>query len=88
MTKRIVEILTAGCPCCYEAVTLVQRMICPSCDLHVLDLRTDSVARAKAKQYGVQRVPAVVVNGQLADCCRVGAVNPDRLRALGVGTPA
>lgn len=88
MKKRIIELFVAGCPCCDEAVTLVQSLTCPSCDLRVLDLRTDSVAQAKATQYGVTRVPAVVVNGELADCCRLGAVDADRLRALGVGTAA
>lgn len=88
MKKRIIEIFTAGCPCCDEAVTLVQDMICPSCDLQVLDLRTEPAAQAKAKQYGLKRVPSVVVNGFLADCCQLGAVDPNRLRALGVGTGA
>jgi glutaredoxin len=88
MNKRIVEIFTAGCPCCDDAVKLVQGLICSSCDLQVLDLRADPAAQAKAKQYGVKRVPAVVVNAQLADCCQMGAVDANRLRALGVGTAA
>lgn len=87
MTNRIVEIFTAGCPYCDEALTLVQGMICPSCELHVLDLRTDPAAQAKAKQYSVKRIPAIVVNGLLADCCQLGAIDANRLRALGVGTP-
>lgn len=88
MKKRIVEIFTAGCPCCDDAVKTVQALICPSCDVQVLNLRTDPAAQAKAKQYGVKRVPAVVVNGRLADCCQQGTVDAGRLRALGVGTAA
>ena len=85
--KRTIEVFTAGCPCCEDAVKLVQSIACPSCEVKILDMRTDKGAQAKAKQYGVKRVPAVAVNGKLADCCHVGEVSADKLRALGVGTP-
>jgi hypothetical protein len=52
----------------------------------VLDMRT-AAAQAKARAYGVQRVPAVAVNGALAGCCEGGA-DAQTLRGLGVGTPA
>lgn len=58
---------------------------CESCDVQVLNMRSQA-AQAKAKQYGVRRVPAVVVNGRLADCCQ-GAVSTETLRELGVGMP-
>ncbi len=86
MKKRTVEVFTAGCPPCDEAVKVVQSVVCPSCDLQILDLRTDKAAQAKAKQYGIHRVPAVVVNGKVADCCQQGAVDVSTLRSLGVGT--
>lgn len=86
MTKRTVEVFTAGCPCCDETVKLVQSITCPSCDLQVLDMRSDKAAQEKAKKYGVNRVPAVAVNGKLADCCQQGPVDLDALRSLGVGT--
>lgn len=84
MAKRTVEVFTAGCPVCDEAVEAVRGLVCESCDLQVHDMRTQP-AQAKARQYGVNRVPAVVVNGQLADCCRQGAVDPTTLQGLGVG---
>ena len=87
MTRRKVEIFTAGCPLCDDAVQLVQDLACSSCRVEVLDMKDDS-AQQKAEQYGVTRVPSVVVNGTLADCCQTGAVNADSLRALGVGSPA
>jgi hypothetical protein len=37
----------------------------------------DKKTAAKAKRYGIQSVPAVVIDGKLADCCagvRVGEV--------------
>jgi len=85
MKRRTIEIFTAGCPACEEAVKLVQSIICPSCDLQVLDMRNDKAAQERAKQYGVRRVPAVVVDGRLADCCQQGAVDASTLRSLGVG---
>ena len=87
MKKRTVEIFTAGCPCCDETVKLVQSIICPSCDLQILDMRSDEAAQAKAKKYGVNRVPAVVVNGKLADCCQQRPVDASTLRGLDVGAP-
>jgi len=87
MKKRTVEVFTAGCPCCDDAVKLVQSLVCPSCDLQILDMRGDKAAQTKAKQYGVKRVPAVVVNGKLADCCQIGGVDEKTLRSLGVGSP-
>jgi glutaredoxin len=85
MKKRTIEVFTAGCPCCNEAVQLVKSLACESCDVQVLDMRSDSAAQAKARAYGVERVPAVVVNGKLANCCE-GGVDADTLRALGVGS--
>lgn len=87
MKKRTIEVFTAGCPCCDETVKLVQSLVCPSCDLQILDMRNDKAAQAKAKQYGVTRVPAVAVNGKLADCCRQDPVDASTLRSLGVGAP-
>jgi hypothetical protein len=48
----------------------------------------DESAQQKAKGYGVTRVPAVAVNGTLADCCSSAVIDSDTLRALGVGSPA
>jgi len=87
MIKRTIEVFTAGCPACDEAVNLIQGIICPSCELRILDMRADASAQAKAKQYSVTRVPAVAVGGKLADCCGQNPVDADALKALGVGTP-
>jgi len=42
---------------------------------------------ARAKQLGISRVPAIVIDGQLAECCAAGAVDEQVLRAAGVGVP-
>jgi len=87
MAKRTVEVFTAGCSVCDEAVAAVRGLVCESCDLQIHDMRLPP-AQAKAREYGVQRVPAVVVNGQLADCCQEGAVDLGTLQGLGVGRRA
>lgn len=86
MTKRNIEVFTAGCPCCDEAVHMIEGAVCPSCDLQVLDMR-DAAVQAMARAYGISRVPSVAVDGQLASCCEPG-IDIERLRALGVGVPA
>ncbi len=88
-SKRQVEVFVAGCPLCDDAVQLVKKVACPSCEVTVYDLRAGCATnecRDRARQYGVVRVPTVVVNGQIADCCRGSAVDEAALRALGVGT--
>jgi glutaredoxin len=87
VTLRKVEVFTAGCSLCDDAVQLVQSLACSSCDVEILDMKDES-AQQKARQYGVTRVPAVTVNGTLADCCASGSINSETLRALGVGSPA
>ena len=83
-TERNIEVFTAGCPACDETVALVNPIACPSCEVEVLDMRDRAVA-GRAKRYGVNRVPAVVVNGQLAECCKDEGVTEADLRAAGVG---
>ena len=83
-TNRKVEVFTAGCPACQEAVALVRRTACPSCDVEVLDMREPGVAE-RAKGYGVRSVPAVVIDGKLADCCSGSGAEEATLRASGVG---
>jgi glutaredoxin len=81
---RKVEVFSAGCAACEEAIQLVQRIACPSCEVHVLDMHKPEVA-LKAKEYGVKSVPAVAVNGQLAGCCSGRGVDEQTLRNAGLG---
>lgn len=85
-TKRKVEIFSAGCPVCQEAVELVRRIGCPSCEVQVLDMRDPSVSE-RAKGLGIRSVPAVVVDGKLAECCTEHGPEEGMLREAGVGTP-
>lgn len=85
-TRRTIEIFSAGCPACAEAVDLVDRIACPSCEISVLDMRDPEIA-ARAKALGIRSVPAVVVDGTLAGCCAGRGPDEDTLRSAGVGEP-
>jgi glutaredoxin 3 len=84
--RRNVEIFSAGCPACDEAVKLVQSIACPSCDVTVLDMHDPGVA-SRAGSLGIRSVPAVVVDDRLADCCQSDALDAASLRAAGIGQP-
>jgi glutaredoxin len=83
-TTRTIEIFSAGCPACDATVELVNRIACPSCDVTVLDMHNPDVAR-RAKSLEIRSVPAVVINGTLADCCAGRGVDEATLRAAGLG---
>ncbi len=83
MARRQVEVFTAGCPLCEPAVQLVHELVCRDCEVTVYDLRESGVDRAR--QYGVRRVPAVVVDGTVAACCQAGDVSRKQLLAAGIG---
>lgn len=88
MPKRRIEVFTAGCPVCDKTVKLVKSLACPSCEVVVYDLNKGcktNECRRKAKNYGIQRVPAVAVNGKLVECCKTQPVSAAALRAAGVG---
>ncbi|HEY6242925.1 MAG TPA: thioredoxin family protein [Pyrinomonadaceae bacterium] len=84
--KRRIEIFSAGCPACEQAIDAIKEIACSSCEVQVLDMRDSDVA-AKATSYGIKRVPSVVIDGRLADCCSVRGIVEGVLRQLGVGVP-
>ena len=85
--KRRIEIFSAGCPVCDEAIQMVKRIACQSCETEVLDMSQPEVA-ARAKQLGIGRIPAIIIDGQLTECCASGGVDEQVLRAAGVGAPS
>ena len=82
--KRKIEIFSAGCPACDETIEMVIQIASPSCDVEVLDMHQQDVA-SRAKEYGIKSVPAVVIDGKLADCCMGRGVDEATLRDAGVG---
>lgn len=85
-TKRQVEIFSAGCPVCQETIQLVNDMACPSCEISVLDMQDKGVAE-RARSLGIKSVPAVAIDGLLADCCEGRGVDKETLHRSGVGQP-
>ncbi len=85
-TQRQIEIFSAGCAVCEDTIKLVNSMACPSCNVAVLDMNQADVA-ARAAQLGIRSVPAVVVDGKLADCCSGRGPDEAALKAAGIGTP-
>ena len=87
MSKRLVEVFIAGCPLCDDTVRLVRELACSNCEVKIYDLHQESAAeQEKRTQYGIHRVPAVVVNGKLAECCSFQQpVSRQMLIAAGIG---
>ncbi len=85
-TKRKIEIFSAGCPACEETVQEIRKAACPSCEIDVLDMNDPEVAE-RAKALGIRTVPAVLIDGQLADCCSGRRVNIEILKTAGLGKP-
>ncbi|MGH8066638.1 MAG: thioredoxin family protein [Candidatus Entotheonellia bacterium] len=85
--KRTIEIFSAGCSACEDTIALVNRVACASCEVTVLEMKNPDVA-SRAKRLGVRSVPAVVINGQLADCCAGRGSDEQTLRAAGLGQPS
>jgi hypothetical protein len=83
---RTVEIFSAGCPCCDDAIQAVKAAASQSCKVEIRNMRDPQVA-ADAKRHGIGRVPAVVIDGKLADCCKSGGIDMNVLRKMGLGSP-
>jgi hypothetical protein len=85
MSKRQVEVFTAGCSVCEPAVQMVNELTCPDCAITVYNL--NDAGAEKAEQYGVKTLPAVVVDGSLVSCCDNHGPNRQELSAAGIGMP-
>lgn len=64
MSKKI-EIFTADCPLCKEAVELIKKEACSECE--VIERRcSEGECDCAMKDYGIKAVPTVVVDGKIA----------------------
>lgn len=84
--KRKIEVFSAGCPVCEEAVEMITKASCPSCEVTVMDMNRPEVAD-RARNLGIRSVPAVVIDGTLADCCTGRGPNLSTLQSSGLGKP-
>ena len=78
--KRQVEVFVAACPLCEAAINLVKGLADSSWEVLVRDMNETEVA-ARAWALGVGAIPAVVIDGKLADCCVNRRIDPEVLRA-------
>jgi glutaredoxin 3 len=84
MATRKIEIFSAGCAVCDEVVAQVKAAACPSCEVSVVKM-SDTHEAARAKSLGIRSLPAVVIDGKLANCCTIGGVDLAVLRSAGLG---
>jgi hypothetical protein len=63
---------------------MVHRLACPSCEVIIQNMRDPDVAR-RAQDLGIRSIPAVVIDGTLADCCAGRGPDEATLRAAGLG---
>jgi glutaredoxin 3 len=81
--KLLVEVFSAGCVVCEETIGRVKRIAGESCDVRILDIRQKEVA-ARANELCIRSVPAVVINGKVADRSTRGP-EEELWRAEGLG---
>ena len=72
--RKTIDVFTAGCPLCDDAVETVRSLVGDAADVRVLDTHDADVAR-RARDLGLSAVPAIVVDGEPASCC--GGMGPD-----------
>ncbi len=86
--KRIrrIQIFSAGCEICEQTIQLIQDLACQSCEVEILDIHKPEVAR-QAREFSIQSLPSVVIDGQLAGCCTDRGVSIDALKTAGLGVP-
>ena len=85
-STRTIEIFSAGCPVCEALVARVHEIACRSCEVTVLDMNDPAVA-VRATNLGIAALPAVAIDGVLADCCAGRGPDDAILRAAGLGQP-
>ena len=84
--NRNVEVFSAGCSVCEDAIARIKEWACESCEVIVLDMKDDTVA-GYAKKLGINSVPAVAIDGVVANCCAGRDINEETLRGAGLGQP-
>ncbi|MCH8118873.1 MAG: thioredoxin family protein [Planctomycetes bacterium] len=84
--KRKIEVFSADCPVCHKTIERIKGLACDSCEVSVLDMHDPDVAEC-AKSLGIRSLPAVVIDGKLADCCSGRGPDEAALRKAGLGQP-
>jgi hypothetical protein len=64
-----IEVFTASCPLCKEAMEIIKRVgygKCTVTEYNLFQRCEDKVCLEKAKKYGIRAVPTMVVDGKVA----------------------
>ncbi len=63
--KRRIEVFTAGCPLCLETLSAVKKAVA-RCGCEVIERRCQEPELCpESKQYGITKMPTVVVDGAI-----------------------
>jgi len=81
MKPHKIEIFSANCPLCEETIELINSIATSGCEITVLDMN-QKIVSAKAKKLGIKQVPAVSIDGKLADCCSAAGPQIETLKKL------
>ena len=77
--KHKVEVFSAGCKTCQDAIETVRKLAGAEHEVVVHDMHQRETA-SRAERHGVRSVPAVVIDGKLAGCCSGRGVEERVLR--------
>ena len=83
MSKRKIEVFTAGCQVCNPVVELVKLMANEEYnEVIVYDLVKqfgNKECVTKVEEYGIKRLPAIAIEGKLMECCKSNAITKEDL---------
>ena len=82
--RKKIEVFSAGCPLCRQAIDLVRRQAGSSCEIIVHNMM-DARGFARATALGVRAVPAVAIDGKLVSSGR--GIDIQMLRDAGLRRP-
>lgn len=91
LTKRKIELFTAGCTVCEPVVEMVKAMACSSCEVIIYNIAQPCDTKEcleKVKAYGIKALPAIAVDGKLLSCCQNKGISVDELKNAGIGQAA
>jgi len=84
MNKNHIEIFTAGCSICEPVVQFVKETAGANCNISIYNLSERSYNNI-CKKYSIKRLPSIVVNGILLDCCKNIDITKEDLINAGIG---
>ncbi len=77
--RHKIEIFSAGCKICLDTIAMVKKLAGSEYDLVVHDMHEEETVSDTAL-YNIRSIPAVVIDGKLADCCSGRGTEEDVLR--------